>query len=125
MRNALIGYDPASGAIISQVVGEIEPAQVATLKARGLAAIIIPNAISLFSQYEYYILNGKITGRPASPVSRTGLTLHDVPTGSKLYINGESYDAADTVELEFPLPGAFRLRVECFPYLDWDDEVAV
>ena len=73
----------------------------------------------------HYILNGEVTERPASPVTRTDLTLLDVPTGSKLYINGESYDAAGTVELEFPLPGTYRLRVECFPFLDWTDEVVV
>ncbi len=63
--------------------------------------------------------------RPASPVSRTDLTLLAVPTGSKLYINGESYDAEGTVELEFPLPGTYALRVECFPFLDWTDQVVV
>jgi len=72
-----------------------------------------------------YILNGEVTERPASPVSRTDLTLLDVPTGSKLRINGESYDAAGTVELEFPLSGTYSLRVECFPFLDWTDVVTV
>ena len=65
------------------------------------------------------------TERPASPVSRTDLTLLDVPTGSTLYINGESYDAEGTVELEFALPGTYSLRVECFPFLDWTDVVTV
>ena len=73
----------------------------------------------------HYILGGEVTERPASPVTRTGLTLLDVPEGSKLWINGVSYDAAGTVELEFPLPGTYRLRVECFPFLDWNDEVTV
>lgn len=70
--------------------------------------------------------------RPTSPVTRTdasaplstSLTLHDVPEGSILWINGERYDAEGEVELEFPLPGTYRLRVECFPFLDWVDEVA-
>lgn len=75
--------------------------------------------------YEHYILNGEVTERPASPVSRTGLTLLDVPAGSKLTINGESYDAEGTVELEFPLSGTYALRVECFPFLDWIDQVVV
>jgi len=75
--------------------------------------------------FKDYILNGEVTERPASPVSRTDLTLLAVPEGSKLYINGESYDAAGTVELEFPLPGTYSLRVECFPFLDWTDVVTV
>lgn len=73
----------------------------------------------------YYILNGELAERPTSPVTRTDLTLSDVPAGSKLYINGTAYDAEGEVELEFPLPGTFSLRVECFPYLDWTDEVLV
>lgn len=72
-----------------------------------------------------YVFDGEVAERPTSPVSRTDLTLANVPTGSKLFINGESYDAAGTVELEFPLPGTYRLRVECFPFLDWVDEVVV
>ena len=71
----------------------------------------------------HYILNGEVTERPASPVNRADLTLLGVPEGSKLWINGKSYDAEGTVELEFPLPGTYRLRVECFPYLDWEGEV--
>lgn len=73
----------------------------------------------------HYILDGEVTERPASPVTRTDLTLLDVPEGSTLWINGESYDAEGEVELEFPLPGTYRLRVECFPFLDWTDEVVV
>ena len=70
-----------------------------------------------------YILDGEPTERPTSPVTRTDLTLHDVPEGSTLFINGESYPAEGEVELEFPLPGTYRLRVECWPYRDWEGEV--
>lgn len=74
---------------------------------------------------ETYILNGQPTERPASPVTLHDLTLQGVPTGSTLMINGERYDADGDVELEFPLPGGYRLRVECFPYRDWEGEVVV
>lgn len=70
-----------------------------------------------------YILDGQITERPASPVTLFDLTLLAVPTGSTLWINGESYAAEGDVELEFPLPGTYRLRVECWPYRDWEGEV--
>jgi len=78
-----------------------------------------------FDRDRNYILNGQPTERPASPVTRTDLTLHDVPNGATLWINGVSYPAEGEVELEFPLPGTFNLRVECFPFLDWTDEVAI
>ena len=72
-----------------------------------------------------YILNGRPTERPASPVTRTDLTLFDVPNGATLWINGVSYAAEGEVELEFPLPGSYSLRVECWPYKDWEGEVVV
>lgn len=125
MSSVLVGYDPVTGEIKSQVLGQIEDAQRETLEEYGLSTAVVPNTDFLFSQYEHYVLVGKVTERPASPVSRTGLTLHDVPEGGTLWINGESYTVAGTVELEFALPGTYRLRVECFPYLDWNDEVTV
>jgi hypothetical protein len=73
----------------------------------------------------HYILNGQPTERPASPVTRTDLTLFDVPNGATLWINGVSYAAEGEVELEFPLPGSYSLRVECWPYKDWEGEVTV
>ena len=72
----------------------------------------------------HYILNGQPTERPTSPVTLSGLTLQGVPAGSTLTINGESYEGVEgEVELEFPLPGTYRLRVECWPYRDWEGEV--
>lgn len=71
----------------------------------------------------WYVLDGVITERPASPVIRANLTLLNVPTGSKLWVNGESFDAEDEVELEIPLPGTYSLRVECFPYLNFEEEL--
>ena len=78
-----------------------------------------------YSATTHYIHNGQPTPRPASPVSRSGLTLNNVPAGSTLHIDGTPYAAQGTVELSFPLPGTYALRVECFPYLDWTDEVTV
>ena len=81
----------------------------------------------------HYILNGQATERPTSPVTLSDLTLLGVPAGSTLTIasaslstsNGERYDAEGDVELEFPLPGTYSLRVECWPYKDWEGEVVI
>lgn len=78
-----------------------------------------------YGSQEFYILNGQPTERPASPVTLSDLTLQGVPAGSTLTINGESYDAEGDVELEFPLSGTYQLRVECWPYKDWEGEVTV
>ena len=84
-----------------------------------------------YDNRDFYILNGQPTERPASPVTLSDLTLQGVPAGSTLTIasaslstgNRESYDAEGDVELEFPLSGTYRLRVECWPYKDWTGEV--
>jgi len=78
-----------------------------------------------YDNREFYILNGQPTERPTSPVTLSDLTLQGVPAGSTLTINGESYSAEGNVELEFPLPGTYRLRVECWPIKDWEGEVVV
>jgi hypothetical protein len=93
----------------------------------------IPHVFGSFDRDLYFIKDGQPTERPASPVRLTGLTLQGVPAGSTLTIasaslstsNGERYDAEGDVELEFPLPGTYSLRVECWPYKDWEGEVVV
>lgn len=125
MTSVLVGYDQSSGEIKSQVLGQVEDAQRETLAGYGMSTLTVPNTSYLFSQYEHYVLNGQPTERPASPVTLSDLTLLGVPAGSTLYINGERYEAEGDVELEFPLSGTYRLRVECFPYKDWEGEVVV
>jgi hypothetical protein len=87
-----------------------------------------------YTNTDHYMLNGEPTERPASPVTLSGLTLQGVPAGSTLTIasaslstsNGERYENVEgDVELEFPLPGSYSLRVECWPYKDWEGEVVV
>ena len=84
-----------------------------------------PHIMGEYRGDEYYIADGEAVERPASPVTISDLTLQGVPDGATLTINGERYDAEGDVELEFPLPGVYRLRVECFPYKDWEREVTV
>ena len=84
-----------------------------------------PHIMGSYSAEDYYVVDGEATERPASPVTLSDLTLQGVPTGSTLTINGERYDAEGDVELQFPLPGTYRLRVECWPNKDWTGEVVV
>ena len=66
------------------------------------------------------------TGRPTQSTQLVGLTLTALPANATLHIDGQSYPLTDTtVELDFPLPGTYRLRVTCWPYLDWTGEVTV
>ena len=86
----------------------------------------VAHAMGCYSAEDYYVVDGEAVERPASPVTLSDLTLLGVPTGSTLTINGERYENVEgDVELEFPLPGTYRLRAECWPYRDWQGEVVI
>ena len=68
-----------------------------------------------------YIKNGQITDRPIQQTNLTGLTLTDLPNPCTIFINGQSYECeSDTAELEFDQPTAYTIRVEAWPYQDWE-----
>lgn len=74
----------------------------------------------------HYVLDGELIKRHAQATTLTGLWLTNLPIPSTLYIDGTAYLVDQfTVELDFPLPGTYSLRVEAFPYLDWTAEVTV
>jgi len=73
----------------------------------------------------HYVVNGQPTARPASPVTIDGMTLMNIPAGSTVLLDGQSYPAEGDVELEFPLPGTYQLRVIAWPHKDWEGEVVV
>ena len=94
-----------------------------------LDQLVLPGMDSVmegdYSNLTHYILNGQPTERPASPVTIDGRTLSDVPPSSTLWIDGESYEAEGDVELDFVMPGTYKLRVVCFPYLDWEYDLVM
>lgn len=117
MSYVVTEYDPATGQLgMSWGYSTLEGLELNVREGIGYAD-------GRWDARTHYILNGQPTERPASPVTLSDLTLLGVPDGSTLWINGESYDAEGDVELEFPLPGTYRLRVECWPYKDWEGEV--
>ena len=71
-----------------------------------------------------YVVDGQIVARPIQSTTMEGLTLTSLPIPATLHINGETYEVDDgTAELDFMLPGPYRLRVEAWPYQDWEGEV--
>lgn len=115
--NSAIIYKIDIGKIVGHAAGSLMPDHLMP----GLA--YLPHDAQVPGQL-YYILDGQPTERPSSPVTLSDLTLMDVPAGSTLWINGERYENVEgDIELEFPLPGTYRLRVECWPYRDWEGEV--
>lgn len=73
----------------------------------------------------HYVANGTVLLRPIMPITVAGLVLSNVPANSLLWIEGESYPCSGNVTLSFEFPGTYPVRVECFPYLDFNLEVTV
>lgn len=84
-----------------------------------------PHVMGSYPWADYYVVDGEAVERPASPVTLDGMTLMNVPPGSTLWIDGESYEAEGDVGLDFPLPGTYQLRVVAWPHKDWEGEVTV
>jgi len=73
----------------------------------------------------HYVQNDQAIPRPDQATTLNGLTLMNVPPGSTVLLDGQSYPAEGDVELECPLPGTYQLRVIAWPYKDWEGEVTV
>ena len=68
-----------------------------------------------------YIKNGQITDRPIQQTKLNGLTLTGLPAPCTIYINGTPYECeSDTAELEFDQPTTYTIRVESWPYQEWE-----
>lgn len=77
------------------------------------------------SSNTHFVKDGAFSKRNVSPV-RIGndKTLQNIPIGAVIFINDQAYPAVDPVcSIEFTYPGIYRIRVECFPYLDFETEV--
>lgn len=73
-----------------------------------------------------YVVDRTITPRPVCPAVLDGLTLSGVPVPSTLIINGQPFEvSSEVVDLEFPHPGSYALRMVKWPYLDGVFEVNV
>ena len=73
----------------------------------------------------HYIKHGQLQKRQVSPVQiGNDNTLQRIPEGATIYINEKAYPATEPVcSLEFTYPGRYLIRVEAFPYLDFQTEV--
>ncbi|MET3135243.1 hypothetical protein AAKU55_005551 [Oxalobacteraceae bacterium GrIS 1.11] len=66
-----------------------------------------------------YVHAGIITARPANPAVLKDTMLLNLVQPCVIVINDTPYPCLDaSAELAFTYPGIYRVRVECFPYLD-------
>ena len=78
----------------------------------------------------HYLANGVLAQRPENPVELDGLTLRRMPVPCTINIRDADRDGnipgrdkvypcdVPEAELGFEHPGRYRVRVECWPYLD-------
>ncbi|MET3133634.1 hypothetical protein AAKU55_003924 [Oxalobacteraceae bacterium GrIS 1.11] len=67
----------------------------------------------------HHVLDGAIVQRPTNPATLAGLHLANLPAPCAIAINGTDYPCMDaTADLAFTYPGAYKVIVRAFPYLD-------
>jgi hypothetical protein len=73
-----------------------------------------------------YVDDGVVLPRPACPAVLTGNELSNVPVPALLTINGKPYNTTEAdITLAFPKPGAYKVVVEAWPYLDGTFEINI
>lgn len=83
-----------------------------------------------------YVVNNELVDRPSMGVSIDTITVIEgriititgVPTGADIWVDGEKFNLAvgETVlELSFDVEGKYQIRINSFPYQDWERTVTV
>ncbi len=82
-----------------------------------------------------YVFNAAVTPRPTNPatidkmtVTANGnevVTLSSIPSNSVISIRGDGVNLTQTVQgttetVDFDTPGSYLIRIEAFPYLDYE-----
>ena len=120
-----IVYETATGRPLAAHLGQDLQVTRAYQCIAGQSVIEAPLAAPSDIKYGH-VVDGQLQPRPTQSTQLTGLTLTALPANATLHIDDQAYPLDDTtVALDFPLPGTYRLRVTCWPYLDWTGEVTV
>lgn len=86
----------------------------------------ISRVLGHYSQATHYVSSDAVLERPTQATALDGLTLTDLPAPCTLWIDSTAYSITEpTVTLDLPLSGAYPLRVEAWPYIDWTGSVTV
>lgn len=118
-----IVYETATGRPLAAHLGQDLQATLDNHCGAGHSVIEVQLAAPSDIKYGH-VVDGQLQPRPTQSTQLTGLTLTDFPAGALLHVDDQPYPLTDTtVDLDFPLPGTYRLRVECWPYKDWEGEV--
>jgi hypothetical protein len=123
MSGFLVAFDTATGKIGVFTGGEDLEKIAAPYMADGWG---VTECGSEVNGWTHYILNGEPTERPTQSTTLDARTLTGLPIPATLHIDGETYEVDDgTAELDFILPGTYRLRVVAWPYRDWEEKLVM
>ncbi len=112
----IIEYDE-SGKILSVVT---------YFEARSMLEALYPGRLVLshdrvVSQSTEYVSANELFPRPLSRVTMSGAVLEGVPAGAMVWVDEQSYLADGTdIELQIEYKGHYRIRVEFWPFMDFE-----
>lgn len=82
------------------------------------------NYIEITSKHDAegkWVVDGVLVDRPTMTPTVNGLIITDLPIPCSLTTYGETYEIPDgEVTLSYDLAGEYEVKVEAFPYLDWE-----
>lgn len=70
----------------------------------------------------HYILDGKVTDRPANPAVLVGSKIVNVPNPTRILFHGEFFTCEDG-EIDVRSPTSETITLQSFPYLDKEFEI--
>lgn len=69
----------------------------------------------------HYVVDAEVVSRPILQVQLNGTVLSGVPAGAEILIEDQVYSAdGSDIELEFGLPGYYKVQIKHWPYMDWE-----
>lgn len=73
-----------------------------------------------------YVVSGQVVPRPDYPATLTGNALSGIVVPTAMKVNGNYYDVQeDTVTLDFPNPGVYKIELESWPYKNVSFEITI
>lgn len=72
----------------------------------------------------HYVYSGSLMLRPDMSLTIEDNKIHGIPVPSSIFINGTYYPCTEEeVDFDFTFPGEYHVRIESFPYLDFETKL--
>ena len=81
----------------------------------------VPSVSGTWSSKTHWVKDGEITERPTQQTTATGTTLSNLPNPCSVYIFRQRFEVSDGIaELDLPAEGIYFVRVESWPFIDYE-----